>query len=177
MKSWTKHIASLGTVSTALAGGLVLGAPSAHAAGADAHTAALRPGTLGAVSPAVASVSVTHTLTTAPYSTVTCTLNASTPLRYYGGAYPGGGVEAIAQVQCTGTVSTIAVQVALVKNNSVVAVSPVRYSYSTNLGGQTTDTPHGLGTYITAAVAGVTFQDGYYWASPEADSASVYISS
>ncbi|BBA96426.1 hypothetical protein RVR_1718 [Actinacidiphila reveromycinica] len=129
------------------------------------------------VSPAVATTSFTHTSTTAPYYTITCTLTASDPLRYYGGAYPGGGVEAIGSVQCNNLVNTIAVQVALVKNSSVVARSTVRYSYSTNLGGQTTDTPHGAGTYITAAVTGITFPDGYYWASPEVDSPSLYIAS
>lgn len=131
----------------------------------------------GVLRPAVTAVTVTHTSTTAPYTTITCTLTAQPPLRYYGGAYPGGGVEAIASVQCTNVVNAIAVEVLLLKNNALVAQSPVRYSYSTTQGGQTTDTPHGAGTYITAAETGITFPDGTYIVSSEADSAPLYISS
>jgi hypothetical protein len=176
MKKSQRRAAVVAVVAVAT-GALVLGMPAAYAVAPKTRPAVLNPMTASAAPLLASPVGVTHTLTVAPYSTITCTLTASTPLRYYGGAYPGGGVEAIAQVQCSQSVSTIAVQVALVKNSAVVSTSPVRYSYSTNLGGQTTDTPHGPGTYLTAAVAGVTFQDGAYWASPEADSASIYISS
>ncbi|WP_333770032.1 hypothetical protein [Streptomyces sp. IBSBF 2435] len=162
-------------VATTLAAAGAAGATTPHASAAG--SALPRLSAPGAVSPALTSVSFTHVSTTAPYASITCTLTANTPLRYYGGAYPGGGVEAIGSVQCTNVVNTIAVQVALAKNNSVVAVSTVRYTYSTTQGGQTTDVAHGAATYVTAAVAGVTFPDGYYWASPEADSASIYISS
>ncbi len=84
---------------------------------------------------------------------ITCTVNPSTPFRYYGGTY-GGGEEGIASVNCTGTVYEIQVVVALFLNGTQVTYNS-QTAYSTNFATADTVYPLSAGNYTTGA-------DGYY---------------
>jgi hypothetical protein len=84
--------------------------------------------------------------------TITCTVNPSTPFRYYGGTY-GGGEEGIASVNCTGTVYEIQVAVALFLNGSQITYNS-QTAYSTNFATADTVYPLSAGNYKTGA-------DGY----------------
>jgi hypothetical protein len=101
-------------------------------------------------------VTVTKTPAQVP-QTVTCTLTVNTPFRYYGGPY-GGGEEALAQVQCTGAVYEIAVEVDLFKNGVDVAYN-VKTVYSSYLAGVDTEYPVSPGTYQAGAISDV------YWSN------------
>lgn len=90
--------------------------------------------------------------------TVTCTINVSTPLRYYGGPY-GGGEEGLANVQCTAAVYAIVVEVDLFRNGVDVA-SNVNTVYGGYLAGVDTEYPVSPGSYQAAAVTDV------YWSTP-----------
>lgn len=168
-----------GAVALAVGGALVSGtaagatAPAAATGGLTPAGHAVPGG--GKVSP-MTSASFSHTLTVAPFSTVTCTLDADNPFRYYGGPY-GGGEEGLAGVQCSYTTTEIDAQVGLYRNGSLVANSAVRQVYSGLQNTVDTEYPVSPASYQTGAIAAVQFTDGYVYSFPEVYSASVSITS
>lgn len=176
-----RRIAGLlaGAAALAVGGALVTGTaagaatPGAETGGLKLAARALPDG--GNVTP-MTSASFSHTLTVSPFATVTCTLNASNPFRYYGSLY-GGGEEGLGSVQCSFTTTEIDAQVGLYRNGSLVAYSAVKQVYSGLQNTVDTEYPVSPASYQTGVVAGVQFTDGYVYSFTQIYSASVSITS
>jgi hypothetical protein len=89
----------------------------------------------------------------APQS-VSCTVNPSTPFRYYGGPY-GGGEEGLAQVSCSAPVYEIQLAVALFSGSTQLTYHSTT-AYGTTSSGADTEYPVAAGSYQTAAQATIT---------------------
>lgn len=120
---------------------------------------------------ASAHVTVTRSPSVSPAVTITCTVTASNPFRFYGGPFPyPSGVEGIAHVTCDNVVNSIDLLVVLFKGTTALS-SNERVAYSTLTAAADTEYAYSPGSYQTGAIASVTFPDGSSGTSSPAYSA------
>jgi hypothetical protein len=160
---------AVATLATAAAGGLAIQSAQAttgqgvHLRPLSSHTATHATFTIPAgathFSATVhgAHVSITKSAAQVP-QTITCTLTPQTPFRYFGGPF-GGGEEGIAQVQCTGVVYEIKLEVALFLNGVQVTYNSTT-TFSTTFATADTEYPLSAGNYTTGADAYITWTFG-----------------
>jgi hypothetical protein len=111
------------------------------------------------VSAGSAHAMVTRNPDASPDITISCTLTVFNPLFYSGEPY-GEGVEGTAEIECTGVVSELYIEVGLFYQGTLVSET-YNENYDTTLVSDGAEYPYAEGYYETAAIGTVYYPAGY----------------
>jgi hypothetical protein len=121
------------------------------------------------VSAGSAHAVVTRNPDASPDITISCTLTVFNPFFYSGEPY-GEGVEGTAEIECTGVVSELYIEVGLFYQGNLVSET-YNENYDSTVISDGAEYPYAEGYYETAAIGTIYYPAGY---SPSTGSVSGY---